>query len=94
MALLKKPENCKVLEGYRMVVERGKERLRRKRNRGSLISEKPLAVPVAPPTISGHKFLIPSSTSIFLDLDLPHAIVNLPNLSVELTHYRIVQFFR
>ncbi|CAJ1975171.1 unnamed protein product, partial [Sphenostylis stenocarpa] len=29
-----------------------------------------------------------------LDLDLPHAVVNLPNLSVELTHHRIVQFFR
>ncbi|CAJ1968188.1 unnamed protein product [Sphenostylis stenocarpa] len=30
----------------------------------------------------------------FLDLDLPHAVVNLPNLSVELTHHHIVQFFR
>ncbi|CAJ1958455.1 unnamed protein product [Sphenostylis stenocarpa] len=27
-------------------------------------------------------------------LDLSHAVVNLPNLSVELTHHRIVQFFR
>jgi len=32
------------LEAYRVIVERGGERLKRKRNRGSLISEKLLAV--------------------------------------------------
>jgi len=32
------------LEEYRMIVERGRERLKRKRNRGSLINEKPLVV--------------------------------------------------
>ncbi|CAJ1958003.1 unnamed protein product [Sphenostylis stenocarpa] len=35
-----------------------------------------------------------SHSFLDLDLDFPHAVVNLPNLSVELTHHRIVQFFR